>query len=108
MVYDYQLVGHRICARRKALNLTREELAEKMGRAPKYVADIERGTCGMSIGTLLSFCKALELSPNTLLLGEAILEEKTSLEQQIMSGLSECTEQQKLSILQTIRLFTQR
>lgn len=108
MVYDYQLVGSRIRTRRRELGLSREELAECMNRSTKYCADIERGTCGMSIGTLLLFCKALNLSPNTLLLGDVVPVEAGSLDQQILSGLAECTEEQKQSILQTIRLFTQR
>lgn len=108
MIYDYRIVGNRIRTRRQELDLSREKLAEHMNRAPKYIADIERGTCGMSIETLLLFCKTLHLSPNTLLLGEVQPADGSSLEQQILSGLSECTEQQKLSILQTIRLFTQR
>lgn len=108
MTYDYQLVGNRIRSRRKELGLTRDALAERMGRAPKYCADIERGTCGMSIETLLLFCRALELSPNTLLLGAATPDEAGTIEQQILSGLRECTPEQKQSILQMIRLFTQR
>lgn len=108
MIYDKKLVGQRIRARRKALDLSREALAEKMERVPKYVADIERGTCGMSIDTLLLFCKALELSPNTLLFGDALPDESAPLEQQILSGISECTEEQKESVLQMIRLFTRK
>ena len=108
MVYDYQLVGNRIRTRRKEIGLTREILAERTNRAPKYIADIERGTCGMSIETLLSFCKELNLSPNTLLLGNGVPVQEGTLEQQILAGLVECTEAQKQSILQTINLFTQR
>lgn len=108
MTYDKKLVGQRIRARRKALDLSREALAEKMERVPKYVADIERGTCGMSIDTLLLLCKALELSPNTLLFGDAVPDEEAPLEQQILSGISECTEEQKESVLQMIRLFTRK
>lgn len=108
MVYDFQLVGSRIRSRRKELGLTRDALAEQMGRAPKYCADIERGTCGMSIETLLQFCKALGLSPNTLLFGNATPFEAGSIDQQILAGLAECTEAQKLILLQTIRQFTQR
>ena len=48
------------------------------------------------------------MSPNTLLLGEVVPAEDAGIEQQIQEGLSVCTEEQKLSILQTIRLFTQR
>ena len=108
MVYDYQLVGSRIRMRRNELGLSRDELAEKIDRVPKYVADIERGTCGMSIETLLAFCRALSMSPNTLLLGHAIPSEDATIEQQICSGLNECTEAQKLHILQTIQLFTEQ
>ena len=60
--YDYKAVGERIRHRRMELNLTQAELAEKISRVPKYCADIERGYCGMSIETLLAFCKALEVS----------------------------------------------
>ena len=108
MVYDYQLVGNRIRTRRKELGLSREALAERMNRAAKYCADIERGTCGMSIETMLLFCKVLHLSPNTLLFGDAHPIQEGTTEQQILACLAECTEEQKQSILQTVRLFTQR
>ena len=94
IIYDYQLVGRRIRRRRKDLGLSRETLAERMGRAPKYCADIERGTCGMSIETLLLFCRALNMSPNTLLLGDCIPDD-SPIDRQILSGLAECTAEQK-------------
>lgn len=108
MVYDYQLVGNRIRTRRRELGLSREALAERMNRAAKYCADIERGSCGMSIETMLLFCKVLHFSPNTLLFGDVLPIEEGTLEQQIFSGLAECTEEQKQSILHTVRLFAQR
>lgn len=105
--YDYKAVGERIRQRRNELNMTQAELAEKINRVPKYCADIERGYCGMSIETLLAFCRALELSPSTLLLGESVASfDTTDVTSQIISALAECTEEQKQSILQTIRLFT--
>lgn len=109
MLYDHKQVGDRIRRRRNELGLTQDELAERIGRVPKYCADIERGYCGMSIETLLLFCEALKLSPSTLLLGSAVpTGEENDLTTQIMAGLSECTEEQRQSILHTIRLFTQR
>ncbi len=105
--YDYKAVGERIRHRRVELNLTQAELAEKISRVPKYCADIERGYCGMSIETLLAFCKALEVSPTTLLLGEPVVDfDTTDVTAQIITALPECTDEQKQSILQTIRLFT--
>ena len=106
-VYDHKAVGERIRQRRKELNLTQSEFAEKVERVPKYCADIERGYCGMSIDTLLAFCHALRISPSTLLLGDAIpSQDDSDVTSKIMAGLSECSAEQKESVLQTIRLFT--
>lgn len=107
--YDSTAVGERIRRRRTELGLTQAQLAEKINRAIKYCADIERGTCGMSIDTLMLLCSALRLSPSTLLLGEAIpFPQESDSSQQILAALSECTEEQRENILQTIRLFTRR
>ena len=106
-VYDHKIVGARIRQRRKELNLTQSELAEKVDRVPKYCADIERGSCGMSIDTLIAFCQALRMSPSTLLLGQAVPSfDDSDVTSQIVMGLAECTSEQRESVLQTIRLFT--
>ena len=107
--YEPATVGERIRRRRKELNMTQAELAERINRSIKYCADIERGYCGMSIDTLLSFCQALRISPSTLLLGEtAPFAEGDDSSAEILAALSECTQEQRQNILQTIRLFTQR
>ncbi|MFR2902090.1 helix-turn-helix domain-containing protein [Hungatella sp.] len=51
------------------MGLTQEELAEKIGRAYKYCQDIERGTCGMSIDTMLSIASCLNISLDYLIYG---------------------------------------
>ena len=53
MVYDRAGAAKRIRQRRKELGMTSAEVAGKIGRAVHYYGDIERGTCGMSIETLL-------------------------------------------------------
>lgn len=68
--YDRLAAGERIRARRKLLGLTQEEMAERIGRVPKYYADIERGSCGMSVETLVSLSRALDLSLDYIILGE--------------------------------------
>ena len=107
--YEPEAVGERIRRRRKELNLTQAELAERINRSIKYCADIERGYCGMSIDTLLLFCQALRVSPSSLLLGETIpFVEGADSSAEILTALSECTQEQRLNILRTIRLFTKR
>ncbi len=113
IIYDHTAIGARIRARRKELNMTQEQLADRIGRIPKYCADIERGSCGMSIETMLGFCEALKMSPSMLLLGESLpelfaSEEEAQITQQIIAVLSECTVDQKKGILQIARLFTSR
>ena len=60
-LYDLVAVGMRIAARREELGLSQEALAEKMDRATKYVSDIERGKCGMSISTLIKYSECLNI-----------------------------------------------
>ena len=67
-VYDKAAVGARIQAKRIALRLTQENVAEKLEKSLRLVTDIERGAVGMSIETLLSLCGILKTTPNELLL----------------------------------------
>lgn len=109
IVYDHRAVGARMRRRRDELHMTQAEMAEQCGMSTKYYADIERGTCGMSIDTLLVLCQGLKLSPSTLLLGEVVPEfDTTGIVARIVSGLKECTEEQRQCILQTVCLFTRR
>ena len=62
MVYDRAGAAKRIRQRRKELGMTSAEVAGKIGRAVHYYGDIERGTCGMSIETLLDLSHYLDLS----------------------------------------------
>ena len=66
--YDKAAVGRRIRKRRMEMHLTREQMAEKLDKSMRMVGDIERGTVGMSIETLLNLCSVLKTTPNDLLL----------------------------------------
>ena len=67
--YDRYSVGERIQKRRQSLGLSQEKLAEQMDRATKYCSDIERGTCGMSLETMLSFSLHLNMSLDYMMFG---------------------------------------
>ena len=71
MNYDRLAVGERLRAKRLLLGMTREEVAEKIGRASKYYADIERGSCGMSTETLLALASVLDMSLDYIILGKS-------------------------------------
>lgn len=77
--YNRKLVGARIQKRRQNLGLSQEELAERMDRATKYCSDIERGSCGMSIETMLAFSKHLNMSLDYMMYGVGLEELKPDL-----------------------------
>jgi transcriptional regulator with XRE-family HTH domain len=104
MVYDKVAVGERIRAQRKALGLSADQMAERIGRIPKFCADIERGQAGMSIETMLKICSLLKISPDQLLLGNAIKDSSNETEL-ILSALNQCTEKQRKDAVALLRLF---
>lgn len=67
--YDRYAVGERIQKQRQNLGISQESLAEKMDRATKYCSDIERGICGMSVETMLSFSENLDMSLDYMMYG---------------------------------------
>lgn len=106
--YDRILVGERIRNKRIQLGLSQDEVAEKIDRATKYCSDIERGICGMSIETLLSFSDALDMSLDYMMFGEASeaeLARQQQDEQALIHLLSKCDEQQREYAYRLLRLY---
>lgn len=108
-LYDRLAVGERIRKQRILIGLTQEELAEKVGRAYKYCQDIERGTCGMSIETMLNLSASLNLSLDYMIYGinkEDIEPEELALEQQtIINILGKCSDHKRKYALDLLKLF---
>ena len=102
--YDKKAVGERIRGRRKALGLSQEDFAERIGRVPKFCADIERGYAGMSIQTMLSICSLIKMSPNDLLFGQTLQSNSDELTL-ITSALKQCSKQQQKDAYALIKLF---
>lgn len=67
--YDRSAVGARLTKRRKQMGISREYIASKIGIVEKYYADIERGTCGMSIETMMALAKFYDLSLDEFIYG---------------------------------------
>lgn len=67
--YDRLATGDRIRQKRNLLGFTQDEMAEKIDRASKYYADIERGSCGMSVETLMALSENLDLTIDYIIYG---------------------------------------
>ena len=69
--YDRLAAGDRIRLKRILLGLTQDEMAERINRASKYYADIERGSCGMSVETLMAISSSLNMSLDYIIYGKS-------------------------------------
>ncbi len=89
--YDFGLIGNRVKQARKAKRYTQAELAELINMNPKNVSQLERGMTGISLSTLISICKVLDVSADYILFGIKNREQNNSINI-MLSELSE-TEQ---------------
>lgn len=62
--------GRNIKNIRKELKMTQADLAEQANISVIHVSHIETGTVNMSMETLLAICRALNVTPNDVLLGD--------------------------------------
>ena len=108
-LYDRIAAGDRIRKRRLLLGLTQEELAEKIERAYKYCQDIERGSCGMSIETLILLSSSLNVSLDYIIYGYEDSEPKTPqqlLDQEAVAELlGRCSEKKRRYAMELLKLF---
>lgn len=64
---DYQMLGKRVRLKRKRMQLTQEQLAERIDRTASFVGHIERGTRKMSMETLCELAIVLNCTTDELL-----------------------------------------
>ena len=62
-------MGQRIMLRRKALRMTQEELAEKLGVSTQMISNLELGKKAIRPENLAKVCTVLELSADFVLTG---------------------------------------
>ena len=62
-------MGQRIMVRRKALRMTQEEMAEKLGVSTQMISNLELGKKAIRPDNLVRVCEVLELSADFVLTG---------------------------------------
>ncbi len=66
---DYQKLGGTIRRIRKQLNMTQEQLAEKVGISASFLGHVERGSRKASVETLVGIANALQVGTDRLFAG---------------------------------------
>ena len=109
MTYDRLAAGERLRLKRTLLGFTQDEVAEKIDRASKYYADIERGSCGMSVETLMAISNVLDLSLDYVIYGKTqSSDDELSLTNEvvaIMKLLNNSSERKRKYALRMLKLF---
>lgn len=90
---DYKEVGRRIAARRRELGLKQWQVNEIAGLSDKYLSNIERATSVLSVDVLMKLCYALNTTPDYLLLGTAVNEQRDYIKE-INNKAEELSQQQ--------------
>ena len=86
--YDFKPIGMRIKQMRKLKHYTQEQLSEIIDMSQKNLSMVERGEAGLSIGSLMAVCKALDASADYILFGISENNQNNSVIK-LLSGLNE-------------------
>ena len=78
-------MGQRIASRRKALNLTQEQFAEKLGVSTQMISNLELGKKAIRPENLAKVCKVLELSADYILNANCIYDEISDIANKLSS-----------------------
>ncbi len=108
MENDLSVIGGRIASRRVSLNMTQEYLAEKSELSRVQIANIEKATskkCG--IYTILKIAKALDVTPDYLLLGSFNTLEEDYLDQ-IKDSMLRCDSNKRKHIIKYINWIAEQ
>ena len=106
--YNTRSTGERIRSKRILLGLTQEEVAEQIHRVPKYYSDVERGSCGMSMETMISIAKTLDISLDYMIFGMPTKEEIARVESQetsLIHLLAKCNSRQHEYVTRLMQLL---
>lgn len=64
-----RIIGNNIKKIRNKEKISQERLAELIGKSAHFISLLERGESGLSVGTLLDICKALDTDTNSIFAG---------------------------------------
>ena len=70
--YNKVAVGERIRKARELNRFTQEHLAKLIDVNPSHISDMERGKVGISVGTVIALCNALNVTSDYIFFGKDI------------------------------------
>ena len=102
LISDLNIIGARIYQFRKQAGFTQEETAERADISCRAYADIERGSTGARLETLVKICAALGITPDDLL---TETEKAPPVQEELEKKLSACTPKQREAALKILDAY---
>ena len=98
-----RIIGNKIYQLRRSINMTQQELAEKVGISVTFLSEIENGRKSMSVDTLIKLSKCLQVSLDTIVFGK---DAEDDMQKDVVSMMSTLPLEYNESILVIAREFT--
>lgn len=98
-----RIIGNKIYQLRRSINMTQQELAEKVGISVTFLSEIENGRKSMSVDTLIKLSKGLQVSLDTIVFGK---DAEDDMQKDVVSMMSTLPLEYNESILVIAREFT--
>lgn len=105
IAYDRAAAGKRLQRCRALYGWTRKDVAQRCGLTEKYYSDIERGTCGMSVETLISLSELFGLTLDYLIRGDDESALNASMKELFLGNLGKLPPEKQNCCLQMLFLF---
>ncbi len=99
-------IGRRIQSVRREMNLTKENLARKIGITPQYLGIIEKGESALSYEKLKKLCDITETSADYILFGKDVKIEKKT--EQLLEEFSYDEIQNACEVIKQIAVFIKK
>lgn len=101
---DYKIgMGKRLKEKRKLLNFTQEQMAEKLNVSVKHYGGVERGIAGLSVENLILVSDILGVDLDYLIKGEE--KQDTSIPHRIKEIYLDCPEDKRQHILEILEII---
>ncbi len=103
LISDMHIIGNKLLTFRKEKGLTQAEVAEMAEISDRTYADIERGSTNMRMETLVSICKALNITPNQILIDD---DNSLQIEQErLFKQLNSCKSKERETALKLLSVY---
>lgn len=98
-----RIIGNKIYQLRRSINMTQQELADKIGISVTFLSEIENGRKSMSVDTLVKLSKGLQVSLDTIVFGN---DTENDMQKDVVSMMATLPLEYNESILLIAREFT--